>query len=70
MVIKAYKLGADGTRSIVELEVSDNWYPEPVTPEDQALELSEISTIDAAAKEIRTISILSNKKAGSIAAAK
>ena len=69
MVIKAYKLGADGTRSIVELEVSDNWYPEPIEPENPTQELSDLPAIEAA-KEIRTISILSNKKAGSIAAAK
>ncbi len=69
MVIKAYKLGADGTRSIVELEVSDNWYPEPIEPENPTQELSDLPAIEAA-KEIRTISILSNKKVGSIAAAK
>ena len=70
MVIKAYKLGADGTRSIVELEVSDNWYPEPIEPENPTQELSDLPAIYTAAKEIKTISILSNKKAGSIAAAK
>ena len=71
MVIRAYKVAADGAQSIVELEVSDNWYSEiEVAENTNPVEtLSETKT-GTPAREINTICILSSKKTESIAKAK
>ena len=72
MVIRAYKVAADGTQSIVELEVSEKWYPEPDEPEGstqtQLLDNSQAKV--SSVKELRTIAIISNTKSESITKAK
>lgn len=71
MVIRAYKISTNGERSIVELEVSDSWYSEIEESENTypVETLSETKT-GTPAREIKTVSILSGKKAESISAAK
>ena len=72
MVIRAYKVAADGAQSIVELEVSENWFPKQVELDDstQVQLADDPQPVISAVKEVRTVAIISNKKSQLIGAAK
>ena len=66
MTIRAYKVASDGTQSIVELEVSENWYLGPEEPDSGVSAHAEaVKTKAQAAEEIRTVSIIQSKNAAS-----